>query len=210
VEELAKVGDDRSRARKQDSRQNVGIVRLRKRGDLDRDREVGEDDTQVEQRGAAADDQFAVEWIDHSQAPAILSHRNLVANTLQCRAWIGTNVLPAAECALTPLPLYHIFSLTANMLTFASLGGLNVLIPDPRDLHRLIATMHRTKFTMMSGVNTLFNALTNAPDFASIDFRSLKFALGGGAAIQRSVATRWQEATGSPLWKGMALPKPRP
>jgi long-chain acyl-CoA synthetase len=141
---------------------------------------------------------------------AILSHRNLVANTLQCRAWIGTNVLPAAECALTPLPLYHIFSLTANLLTFASLGGLNVLIPDPRDLRRLIATMHRTKFTMMSGVNTLFNALTNAPDFASIDFRSLKFALGGGAAIQRSVATRWQEATGSPLVEGYGLTEASP
>jgi long-chain acyl-CoA synthetase len=141
---------------------------------------------------------------------AILSHRNLVANTLQCRAWIGTNVLPAVECALTPLPLYHIFSLTANMLTFASLGGLNVLIPDPRDLRRLIATMHRTKFTMMSGVNTLFNALTNAPDFASVDFRSLKFALGGGAAIQRSVATRWQEATGSPLVEGYGLTEASP
>jgi long-chain acyl-CoA synthetase len=87
---------------------------------------------------------------------------------------------------------------------------LNVLIPDPRDLRRLIATMHRTKFTMMSGVNTLFNALTNAPDFASIDFRGLKFALGGGAAIQRSVATRWQEATGSPLVEGYGLTEASP
>jgi long-chain acyl-CoA synthetase len=141
---------------------------------------------------------------------AILSHRNLVANTLQCRAWIGTNVLPAVERVLTPLPLYHIFSLTANMLTFASLGGLNVLVPDPRDLRPLIATMHRTKFTAMSGVNTLFNTLTNAADFANLDFSKLKFAIGGGAAIQRSVATHWQETTGSPLVEGYGLTEASP
>ena len=126
---------------------------------------------------------------------AILSHRNLVANTLQCRAWIGMHVQPASERVLTPLPLYHIFSLTANMLTFASLGGLNVLVPDPRDLRRLMSTMARTNVTAMSGVNTLFNALVNAPDFAKLDFRALKFAIGGGAAVQRSVATRWRQIT---------------
>jgi long-chain acyl-CoA synthetase len=141
---------------------------------------------------------------------AILSHRNLVANTLQCRAWIGPSVLPAAERVLTPLPLYHIFSLTANLLTFASLGGLNVLVPDPRDLRGLIATMRRTHITAISGVNTLFNALTNAPDFAKLDFTELKFAIGGGAAIQRSVATRWQEATGSPLGEGYGLTEASP
>ncbi|MGP0088367.1 MAG: AMP-binding protein [Xanthobacteraceae bacterium] len=141
---------------------------------------------------------------------AILSHRNLIANTLQCRAWIGSNLLPPAERTLTPLPLYHIFSLTANMLTFASLGGLNVLVPDPRDLRGLIATMRRTKVTTMSGVNTLFNALTNAPDFAKLDFSGLKFAIGGGAAIQRGVATRWQEITGSLLVEGYGLTEASP
>lgn len=141
---------------------------------------------------------------------AILSHRNLVANTLQCRAWISTNVVPAVERVLTPLPLYHIFSLTANMLTFASLGGLNVLVPDPRDLRRLISTMRRTNVTVMSGVNTLFNAMTNAPDFATVDFSALKFAIGGGAAIQRSVAMRWQEAVGSPLVEGYGLTESSP
>jgi long-chain acyl-CoA synthetase len=141
---------------------------------------------------------------------AILSHRNLIANTLQCRAWIGMHVQPASERVLTPLPLYHIFSLTANMLTFASLGGLNVLVPDPRDLRRLIATMARTNVTAMSGVNTLFNALVNAADFGKLDFRGLKFAIGGGAAVQRSVATHWLEITKSALVEGYGLSEASP
>jgi long-chain acyl-CoA synthetase len=141
---------------------------------------------------------------------AVLSHRNLIANTLQCRTWIGMSVQPAAERVLTPLPLYHIFSLTANLLTFAILGGLNVLVPDPRDLRRLIATMRRTNVTAMSGVNTLFNALTNSADFADVDFSALKFAIGGGAAVQRSVATRWQEITDSWLVEGYGLTEASP
>lgn len=141
---------------------------------------------------------------------AILTHRNLIANTLQCRAWVGANALPGAERVLTPLPLYHIFSLTGNMLTFASLGGLNVLIPDPRDLRGLIATMHRTNVTAMSGVNTLFNALTNVAGFADGDFSKLKFVIGGGAAVQSGVATRWQQATGSPLVEGYGLTEASP
>jgi long-chain acyl-CoA synthetase len=141
---------------------------------------------------------------------AILSHRNLIANTLQCRAWIGMHVQPASERVLTPLPLYHIFSLTANMLTFASLGGLNVLVPDPRDIRRLIATMARTNVTAMSGVNTLFNALVNAADFGKLDFRGLKFAIGGGAAVQRGVANHWVEITKSVLVEGYGLSEASP
>jgi long-chain acyl-CoA synthetase len=141
---------------------------------------------------------------------AILSHRNLVANTLQCAAWIGPTVAPGAARVLTPLPLYHIFSLTANMLTFASLGGLDVLVPDPRDIRRLIATMRRTEVTAMSGVNTLFNALANAPEFAALDFGSLKIAIGGGAAVQSSVAERWLELTGTALVEGYGLTEASP
>jgi long-chain acyl-CoA synthetase len=96
------------------------------------------------------------------------------------------------------------------MLTFASLGGLNVLIPDPRDLRRLIATMARTNVTTMSGVNTLFNALVNAPEFAEIDFRALKFAIGGGAAVQRAVAAHWLEITKSELVEGYGLSEASP
>jgi long-chain acyl-CoA synthetase len=141
---------------------------------------------------------------------AVLSHRNLVANTLQCHAWIGGSVDVGRERVLTPLPLYHIFSLTANMLTFACLGGLNVLVPDPRDIRRLIATMRRTRVTTMSGVNTLFNALANSPEFAQLDFGALKFAIGGGAAVQRSVADRWLAVTGSALVEGYGLTEASP
>jgi long-chain acyl-CoA synthetase len=141
---------------------------------------------------------------------AILSHRNLIANTLQCAAWIGPTVAHGVERVLTPLPLYHIFSLTANMLTFASLGGLDVLVPDPRDIRRLIATMRRVEPTAMSGVNTLFNALVNAPEFATLDFSQLKFAIGGGAAVQSSVAERWQALTGTALVEGYGLTEASP
>lgn len=141
---------------------------------------------------------------------AILSHRNLVANTLQCAAWIGPTVAPGVERVLTPLPLYHIFSLTANMLTFASLGGLDVLVPDPRDIRRLISTMRRVNPTAMSGVNTLFNALAHAPEFATLDFAALKFAIGGGAAVQSSVAERWQALTGTALVEGYGLTEASP
>jgi len=141
---------------------------------------------------------------------AMLSHRNLIANTLQCAAWIGPTVTQGLERVLTPLPLYHIFSLTANMLTFASLGGMNVLIPDPRDVRRLIATMRRTRVTAMSGVNTLFNALANAPEFASLDVSHLKFAIGGGAALQSAVAEHWQALTGAALVEGYGLTEASP
>jgi len=141
---------------------------------------------------------------------AILSHRNLIANTLQCAGWIGHAVAPGVERVLTPLPLYHIFSLTANLLTFASLGGLDILVPDPRDIRRLIATMRRVKPTAMSGVNTLFNALANAPEFAELDFSQLKFAIGGGAAVQSAVAERWQALTGTALVEGYGLTEASP
>jgi long-chain acyl-CoA synthetase len=141
---------------------------------------------------------------------AMLTHRNLVANTLQCCAWSGAGVRPEAERVLTPLPLYHIFSLTANLLSFAVFGGLNFLIPDPRDLHRLIRTMRHAKITWMSGVNTLFNALVNAPDFAGLDFSALRVAVGGGAAVQSEVARRWREITGSELVEGYGLTEASP
>jgi long-chain acyl-CoA synthetase len=141
---------------------------------------------------------------------AMLTHRNLIANTLQCRAWIGPSIEAEGEQVLTPLPLYHIFSLTANLLTFAMFGGLNILIPDPRDLHRLIRTIRGANVTAMSGVNTLFNALINAPDFAALDFSALRVAVGGGAAVQSEVARRWREITGSQLVEGYGLTEASP
>jgi long-chain acyl-CoA synthetase len=141
---------------------------------------------------------------------AMLTHRNLVANTLQCRVWTARAFDQEDEQVLTPLPLYHIFSLTANLLTFASLGGLNVLIPDPRDLHRLIRTMRVGRITALSGVNTLFNALINVPDFAALDFGALRLVIGGGAAVQSEVARRWREITGVDIVEGYGLTEASP
>ncbi|MFZ0722839.1 MAG: AMP-binding protein [Xanthobacteraceae bacterium] len=141
---------------------------------------------------------------------AMLTHRNLIANTLQCLAWIGAGVRLETERVLTPLPLYHIFSLTANLLSFTLLGGLNFLIPDPRDLHRLVRTIHHARITWMSGVNTLFNALVNTPEFAELDFGALRVAVGGGAAVQSEVARRWREITGSELVEGYGLTEASP
>jgi long-chain acyl-CoA synthetase len=141
---------------------------------------------------------------------AMLSHRNLIANTLQCSAWIGSGVHLQHERALTPLPLYHIFSLTANLLVFARFGGLNVLIPDPRDLHRLIRTMRDGRITAASGVNTLFNALVNRPDFAALDFSGLRVTIGGGAAVQSEVSRRWRDITGKDLVEGYGLTEASP
>ena len=124
---------------------------------------------------------------------AVLTHRNLVANTLQCRAVIAPYLAEEQGSVLTPLPLYHIFSLTANLLAFALMGGLSVLVPDPRDIKGLIRTMRRAQVSTMTGVNTLFNALINAPEFATLDFSNLEFrrrrrcggAKRGGGALAR-------------------------
>jgi long-chain acyl-CoA synthetase len=141
---------------------------------------------------------------------AILTHRNLVANTLQCRAVIAPYLPEEQGSVLTPLPLYHIFSLTANLLAFALMGGCSVLVPDPRDIKGLIRTIARARVATMTGVNTLFNALVNNPDFAALDFSQLKFAVGGGAAVQSAVAERWRQITGTELVEGYGLTESSP
>jgi long-chain acyl-CoA synthetase len=142
---------------------------------------------------------------------AMLLHRNIIANLLQARAWL----LPfmdaeRREVVITPLPLYHIFSLTANCLTFMSLGGENVLIPNPRDIPGFIKEMSKFRFTAFTGVNTLFNALLNNADFAKLDFSSLRLTLGGGMAVQEAVALRWKEVTGTPLIEAYGLTETSP
>ena len=123
---------------------------------------------------------------------------------------IAPNLEEEQGIVLTPLPLYHIFSLTANLLAFALMGGLSVLVPDPRDIKGLIRTMRRAQVTTMTGVNTLFNALINTPDFAELDFSKLSFAVGGGAAVQSAVALRWREITGTDLVEGYGLTEASP
>src|SRR5690606_19010456 len=116
---------------------------------------------------------------------ADLTHGNIVANMVQARAWIKNLIRDGQEIIITPLPLYHIFSLTANCFIFSSVGALNVLITNPRDIPGFVKELKKWKFTAFTGVNTLFNGLLNNPEFASVDFSSLKVALGGGMAVQR-------------------------
>jgi long-chain acyl-CoA synthetase len=142
---------------------------------------------------------------------AMLLHRNIVANMLQARAWIRPFTDPAKrEVIITPLPLYHIFSLTANCLVFMSLGGENVLIPNPRDIPGFVKEMAKFRFTAFTGVNTLFNALVNNPDFAKLDFSSLRITLGGGMAVQEAVAQKWRQVTGTPLIEAYGLTETSP
>lgn len=141
---------------------------------------------------------------------AILTHRNIVANVLQARAWIQDQVVEGQEIMITPLPLYHIFSLTANCLVFSSIGALNVLITNPRDFPHFVQELKKWKFTAMTGVNTLFNALLNTPGFETVDFSYLKTALGGGMAVQEAVARRWQQVTGHPLVEAYGLTETSP
>ena len=142
---------------------------------------------------------------------AMLTHRNMIANTLQCLAWSGAGVRIESERVLTPLPLYHIFSLTANLLSFAVFGGLNVLIPDPRDLHRLIRAMrggqHHRGCPASTRCSMRWSTRRNLP--RSISAR-LRVAIGGGAAVQSEVARRWREITGSDLVEGYGLTEASP
>lgn len=141
---------------------------------------------------------------------AMLTHGNVVANVLQARAWVTPVFAGEPATLLTPLPLYHIFALTANCLLFLSLGWRNILIVNPRDLPAVIGEMKKYPFTFFSGVNTLFNALLNAPAFAGVDFSKLKVTLGGGMAVQASVAERWQKVTGKPITQAWGLTETSP
>jgi long-chain acyl-CoA synthetase len=142
---------------------------------------------------------------------AMLTHRNMVANMLQSKAWmasagVGTDV----EVVISALPLYHIFALTANCLVYMAVGGVNVLITNPRDMPAFVAELKKVPFTFIPGVNTLFNALLNTPGFAELDFSTLKGALGGGMAVQRAVAERWRKVTGTPLIEAYGLTETSP
>ena len=142
---------------------------------------------------------------------AMLLHRNIVANMLQARAWVQPILSDdRREVILTPLPLYHIFSLTANCLVFMSVGGENVLITNPRDIPHFVKEMRRLRFTALTGVNTLFNALLNNPKFPHLDFRSFRLTLGGGMAVQEAVAKRWKEVTGVTLVEAYGLTETSP
>lgn len=141
---------------------------------------------------------------------AVLTHGNIIANLQQAHAWIRPFLHEGEELIITALPLYHIFSLTANCLTFFKLGAVNVLITNPRDIPGFVKELGKHRFTAITGVNTLFNALLNHPDFARLDFSHLRVALGGGMAVQKSVAERWREVTGIALVEAYGLTETSP
>ncbi|MFC3907631.1 AMP-binding protein [Legionella dresdenensis] len=126
---------------------------------------------------------------------AMLTHGNMVANVLQAYSWIKPLDIGDEDIIVTALPLYHIFSLTANCLTFIKAGAKNILITNPRDIPHFINEIKNSKFTAITGVNTLFNALLNSPKLAEINFSKVKLALSGGMALQKSVSLRWREMT---------------
>ena len=141
---------------------------------------------------------------------AMLTHGNLVANVEQARAWISPVFGDRPESVITALPLYHIFALTANCLTFLRIGGTNHLIANPRDLPGFVRELSRLRFSAITGVNTLFNALLDTPGFAALDLSALRLSLGGGMSVQRAVAERWQEVTGCPLLEAYGLTEASP
>ncbi|MDO6405380.1 long-chain-fatty-acid--CoA ligase FadD [Pantoea phytobeneficialis] len=136
---------------------------------------------------------------------AMLTHGNMQANLEQAKATYGKLLRPGQECVVTALPLYHIFALTVNCLLFLDLGGQNLLITNPRDIPGFVRELAKFPFTAITGVNTLFNALLNDANFNKLDFSTLRMSAGGGMAVQKAVAERWEKLTGHYLLEGYGL-----
>ncbi|WP_321785915.1 AMP-binding protein [Paraburkholderia sp. J94] len=136
---------------------------------------------------------------------AMLTHRNILANVLQAKAWSASQLSGEVETVLTPLPLYHIYSLTVNALIFLGLGGRNILIANPRDTKRMMMILRRETFTGITAINTLYNALLDNDEFCQRDFSALKLAMAGGMATQKAVADRFKAVTGQPIVEGYGL-----
>jgi long-chain acyl-CoA synthetase len=141
---------------------------------------------------------------------AMLLHRNVIAALLQYRAWRAPALANERPVIITALPLYHIFSLTVNCLNMMVVGGENILITNPRDIPGFVKELAKHKYTIITGVNTLFNALLNHPEFAKLDFSHLRLAVGGGMAVQKAVADRWRQVTGTTLIEGYGLTETAP
>jgi long-chain acyl-CoA synthetase len=141
---------------------------------------------------------------------AVLTHRNVVANMLQIMAWMSPLLEEGKEIIITALPLYHIFSLTVNCMVFMTYGGENILITNPKDIHGFIKTLQSVPFTVVTGVNTLFNALMNDPKFEKVSFKQAKISVAGAMALQRPVAEKWKQKTNSPIFEGYGLTEASP
>ncbi|MEL7022452.1 MAG: AMP-binding protein [Pseudomonadota bacterium] len=141
---------------------------------------------------------------------AMLSHGNLVYNVQQTNAWLGGRLDDDKIIGITALPLYHIFSLEGNCFGLLQQGGLNVLITNPRDMKGFVKELSNYRFSYFTGVNTLFNGLLNTQGFADLDFSGLRITIGGGMAVQRAVAEKWREVTGSALIQAYGLTETSP
>lgn len=141
---------------------------------------------------------------------AELTHGNIVANMQQISAWMKPKLRDQEEIVITALPLYHIFALTVNCLAMLKIGAHNVLITNPRDMKAFIGELAKKKFTVMTGVNTLFNGLLNQESFKTLNFSGLKIAVGGGMAVQKATAEKWRAVTGIPLAEGYGLTETSP
>ena len=162
---------------------------------------------------ASADDVILLQYTGGTTGVskgAMLTNKNIVSNMLQIKAWMNPYLKEKAEVALCPLPLYHIFAFTVNALALMSFGTLNVLITNARDLNSIIKTMKAYPISVITGVNTLFNGLLNHPQFAGLNFSYLKVTVGGGMAVQRAVAERWQQTTGCILAEGFGMTESSP
>lgn len=141
---------------------------------------------------------------------AMLSHRNMVANVLQVLTWFGDRLKPGEEIVIAALPLYHIFALTICSLAFLGVGAHAVLITNPRDIPQFIKILRKLRFTAFIGVNTLYNALLNRPEFTRLDFKALHLSVAGGMAMQRPIAEKWQQLTNSFILEGYGLTEASP
>ena len=141
---------------------------------------------------------------------AMLTHRNMIANLMQVAAWIAPVMGKDDETFVTALPLYHVFALTVNCFSPMLIGANNLLIADPRDMKSFVRALGRTPFSVITGVNTLFNGLLNNPDFLRLDFSRLNLCVAGGMAVQRAVAEHWKQVTGRPLIEGYGLTETSP
>jgi long-chain acyl-CoA synthetase len=141
---------------------------------------------------------------------AMLTHRNIISNMMQISEWMKPKLFEGEEIVITALPLYHIFSLTVNCLSFMSIGASNLLVTNPKDIPAFIKLLKNEKYTVFTGVNTLFNALMNHPDFTNIDFKQLKLSVAGAMTLQKAVAERWKRMTQSIIVEGYGLTEASP
>lgn len=141
---------------------------------------------------------------------AMLSHGNLIANILQFEEFAKNHIHYGNDVVITAIPMYHIFALMANTLSYFYFGAKNVLVTNPRDMASFVDIWKNTGATMFTGVNTLFNGLLHTPGFDQVDFSALKLSLGGGAAVQQAVADKWQQVTGARLHEGYGLSETSP